>query len=195
MHKYSIDTKERARITAYLAIISVAFVLLIQRFLGLLKINYWWFPAPSVMGVFWLFYLLFNNYLWNFKILKIIRSVKTPDISGVWKGSISTTHEGNLQPIDANLRIIQTWTTLEFELETEQSVSKSYSAHLRCDHPKDIYIYYQYLSEPKIGSPETMNIHHGTAFLKLTPDGSKLIGEYYSGRGRGTQGTMEFTRT
>jgi hypothetical protein len=194
MHKYSIDTKERPRITALLAVISIILSLLIQKFLGVLNITYWWLPAPSVMAVFWLLYFLFDNYLWNFKIFKIIRLVKAADIRGSWKGSISTTHDDNLQPIDADLRIIQTWTTLEFALETKQSASKSYSAHLCCGHPKDIKIYYQYLSEPKIGAPETMSIHHGTAFLKLSPDGSKLTGEYYSGRGRGTQGTMEFVR-
>lgn len=120
--------------------------------------------------------------------------MKTPDITGTYKGSLSTTHDNHTEPIEAKLRIIQTWTTLELALETNQSLSKSYSAHIFFAHPKDVIVYYLYLNQPKIKTPETMNIHHGTSLLKISSDGEKLTGEYYSGRGRSNQGTIEFVR-
>ncbi len=194
MHQYSIDTRERPRITALLVLLSIAIALLLQKILGIAQINYWWLPAPSLMAIFWTLYFLFSNYLWKFKIFKSIHLVKTPDINGNYKGSISTTHDNHTEPIEAELRIIQTWTTLEIVLKTNQSFSKSYSAHIISAHTKDVIIYYLYLNQPKIRAPETMNIHHGTSFFNISSDGKNLTGEYYSGRGRSNQGSIEFVR-
>lgn len=194
MHQYSIDTKERPLITALLAIFSIAIVLILQKLLALVELDYWWISAPSTMSIFWLTYMIFGNYLWKIRILKRLLLVRTPDISGMWKGRIYTTHDELKQPIEAKLRIIQTWTTIEFALETGQSSSKSNYAYLCFAHPKDVKINYQYMNSPKIGAQKTMNIHYGSASMELSSDRQKLNGEYYSGRGRGTQGTMEFER-
>ena len=47
---------------------------------------------------------------------------------------------------------------------------------------------YQYVNEPKAIAPSTMEMHKGTATLKLS--GSTLDGGYYTGRGRGEVGTV-----
>lgn len=194
MHAYSIDTRERPRITGFLALLSIALALVLQKCLGFIHLDYWWVPAPSAMTAFWGLYSLFAKHLWTLKILRTLGLVRATDISGTWKGKISGTRDQRSFEVDGNLRVIQTWTTIEFALETKGSSSKSYCAHAYVAHPQDLRVYYQYLSEPKIGAPETMNIHHGTAFLELSADGRELRGEYYSGRGRGTQGTMKFRR-
>lgn len=193
-HKYSIDTKERTQVTVYLTVIGVFLTFLLQKALGLVKIECWWLPAPSAITIFWSLHFLFNNYLWKCSIFRKVHLVRTRDISGTWEGNITTSHDNHEQAIDAKLRIIQNWTIIEFALETEKSDSKSISAHLSFDHPHDVRIYYQYENEPITGSPEAMNIHYGTVFLELSSDGTKLTGNYYTGRGRGTQGTMAFER-
>ena len=193
-HQYSIDTQERPRITVWLAIISVALTFALQRSLGLANIQYWWLPAPSAMTIFWGVHYLFDSYLWKCALFQRVGLVRTRHIAGIWAGRISSSHQNFQQMIDARLRIVQTWTTIEFSLETAQSTSRSHSAHVALAHPEDVRICYQYVNEPKVGSAETMNIHRGTAILELSPDGTRLTGDYYTGRGRGTEGTMEFAR-
>lgn len=194
MHQYSIDTKERTNITAYLALMSVIVTFILQKLLGVLEVHYWWFPAPSAITIFWALHFLFSSRLWKCSVLRAVNLVKTPDISGTWQAKISTSHDDHEKKIDGELRIIQNWKTIEFALETGESSSRSHSAHLCFTHPQDVIIHYEYLNDPKTGTPETMNIHHGTASLRLSNNGKTLKGDYYAGRGRGTLGTMEFER-
>ena len=53
---------------------------------------------------------------------------------------------------------------------------------------------YQYLNEPLPNAKETMQIHHGTAWLKLEGENC-LQGYYYSGRGRREHGQLFLERS
>jgi len=51
---------------------------------------------------------------------------------------------------------------------------------------------YEYTSDPRANTAETMHSHRGFTFLKISTDGKWLDGDYYTGRDRGNQGTMRF---
>ena len=94
--------------------------------------------------------------------------------------------------ISARVSIIQTWSKLAVRLETEHSRSRSVTASLRMidlPHPELIY---QYVNEPKSNAPTTMEMHRGTAILELI--GFDLVGDYYTGRGRGEIGTIRLRK-
>jgi hypothetical protein len=54
---------------------------------------------------------------------------------------------------------------------------------------------YEYLNEPKPHAPSAMQIHRGHARLELAEDRSSLSGQYFTGRGRQTFGTLVLQRT
>lgn len=140
----------------------------------------WWFDAPSVMGFYALFYSLFDNYIWRWSFLRLIRVVKTPVIGGEWSGSCvssfnNTTHE-------VSLSVRQTWTTIQIILTAPSSQSHSLVAAIVMETPGGPSLNYQYQSDPRSGSPEGMHIHYGTTRRSLRQD--LLEGEYYSGRDR-----------
>ena len=74
-------------------------------------------------------------------------------------------------------------------LETENSRSRSVMASLRTVDLPNPELSYQYVNEPKSNAPGTMEMHRGTAILELI--GSRLEGDYYTGRGRGEVGTLK----
>ena len=74
-------------------------------------------------------------------------------------------------------------------LETKDSRSHSVMASLRAIDLPNPELSYQYVNEPKSNAPGTMEMHRGTANLELI--GSRLEGDYYTGRGRGEIGTLK----
>jgi len=76
-------------------------------------------------------------------------------------------------------------------METNNSVSHSVQASILCSARLKVFeILYTYVNEPKAASKSTMNIHYGTASLQISDDFKTLNGEYYSGRGRQTYGSI-----
>ena len=50
---------------------------------------------------------------------------------------------------------------------------------------------YEYKNEPKPSAEEGMHPHRGMATMRLTPDGEKIDGEYYSDQHRRNAGTFD----
>ncbi len=53
---------------------------------------------------------------------------------------------------------------------------------------------YEYVNEPKPLAPTLMQIHRGFADLTLSLDGRVLDGDYYTGRGRQTYGSLHLEK-
>ena len=76
--------------------------------------------------------------------------------------------------------------------ETELSLSYSISASLKVADVVNSELSYLYVNEPKAPAPDTMNIHRGTANLELKQNA--LEGDYYTGRGRMTFGSIKLSK-
>ena len=81
-------------------------------------------------------------------------------------------------------------------LETATSRSNNIVAGVLINGADDALLVYEFQNEPKMDAPDTMETHRGHATLRLRrgEDADILAGEYYSGRGRLTTGTIEVRR-
>ena len=59
--------------------------------------------------------------------------------------------------------------------------------------PEGVALIYQYENQPVADATRTMHMHYGTAMLRML-DGSRLTGDYYAGRDRGTFGRISCRR-
>ena len=100
-----------------------------------------------------------------------------------------------LQPkIHGMVHVHQTWTSLCVEFESQTSRSYSVMAAVNVTPGPTEGLTFQYTNAPRHGAIETMNAHIGLNHLRLLPDGKTLEGDYFSGRGRQTFGSMKLIR-
>jgi hypothetical protein len=194
VHGYHIDTDER-RYTIYaLVALGIGAAFALNRFLDLSDISIpWWLDAPASFGFFGLFYWLFDQWAWSFRIWRTLRLAAIPVLCGRWLGYIASSHDPEAHhEVAVNIR--QTWTTVSVVLTGANSRSHSTAAVLRVRAPAGPEFTHTYLNEPLPNAVGTMNIHHGTATLRLAEDGQSLDGEYYTGRGRQTYGSIHLKR-
>ena len=195
MHPYSIDTDERKTIYFILAVLSILFTLGFYSILDWKKITMpWWVEAPSVLFSFGLLCLLFDRCCWKWNLLSNVGLIKTPNLNGEWIGHLQTSHDGFNGKTVIILRIKQSWTQINIVLSTNTSSSHSETASIITGHPKGIVLSYQYWNKPQANAIDTMHIHPGTTLLELNMEENTLNGEYYTGRDRGSYGTLELKK-
>ncbi len=194
MHPYSINSEEHKKVSLCIAVAAILLAWGLSVFSNhVLKIP-WWIESPSVLGFYGILYALFNNYLWKKKILHTLGVIKTPVFEGVWLGEIISQSEHATNPIIIKkFKIKQTWTHIRIFLETETSESYSFEASMNIDYFDTARIHYQYMSQPKDSSPETMHMHCGSVTAKLI-DENNIEAEYYSGRDRNNTGSFRVER-
>ncbi len=193
MHTYSIDTNERRNIMLILAVLSIVFSFGFYKTISYYKLSLpWWFESPSVLFFYGLFFVIFDKWLWKYFVK--VNLVKTPNLTGEWRGSLKSSFDEHASEIKATLKIFQTWTTIKIVLTADQSLSYSESASIIISAPEGKYLIYQYINEPKPNAVGTMNIHRGTVRLIFDEKKNILEGEYYSGRGRQNFGVLNFKR-
>jgi hypothetical protein len=142
-------------------------------------------PALAIFGsIFALFYLAFDKVLWRISVGGL-DLYKTPDLRGSWKGYIVTDYDVGAK-IDIEVKIKQTWTSIEITLETKNSRSRSHAASIVTSESR---LLYYYLNEPNSNSVETMHLHYGVATLNIL-DSNKLKGQYFTSRDRKTCGDI-----
>ncbi|MCA2533915.1 MAG: hypothetical protein IM553_05595 [Microcystis sp. M57BS1] len=191
MHSYATNSKDREIIPLWLAAIAVAFALLLNFSIKALNLEIpWWIDAPSVMGFYGIFYKLFDEFIWSWQVKKI-RFSNIPNLQGTWVGSIQSSYNNNVYD-DIYLSINQSWTNISVRIATETSKSYSTMASVNTLDASDSTLKYEYMNEPMAQSLQTMFIHRGNANLKLSPDCQMLEGDYFTGRGRQTYGSMKF---
>lgn len=192
MHAYATDAKERETIPLWLAAAAVALTLGLNSSLKFLKLEVpWWVDAPSVMGFYGLLHQWFDQYLWTQKVGPLAFS-SIPNLRGTWRGTIHSSYGGGTDVPDIILYVRQSWTGINVRLETENSGSFSIMAAVNTQESSEPSLKYEYMNEPSALSAESMQTHRGTANLKLSPDGLSLDGDYFTGRGRQSLGTMDF---
>lgn len=195
MHPYATDPIERHRVIPVLVALSV---LTAWGFSGLLdRLRFevpWWLDAPSVIGFFGIYTAIFNRFLW--KMLRRVGIVRVPDLNGVWEGTLNSSHEEYKDNHPITIEIEQTWDQMAVTFRTRHSSSKSAAAALFAEGAKGAALTYTYLNEPKVVAKDTMHPHRGTTYLTLrVEDGEEtLAGEYYTGRGRQSVGTLVLKR-
>jgi|Deesub1362A_J573_1020465.scaffolds.fasta_scaffold02740_5 hypothetical protein len=195
MHPYSIDTTERRNVLLILASLSILLAWLAHKTLSCLKIILpWWLDSPSVLFFYGFLFSIFNKFCWKWKFFRSIGLTRTPDLNGDWVGVLRSSFDNHSSEVEATLKISQTWTHIKILLSTKHSLSYSKTASIITNEPAGVLISYQYINKPKVGAPDTMHIHYGTANLLLDEHLDALEGEYYSGRDRKNFGSLELKR-
>jgi len=209
LHSYSIDTDERSRVIAILAIISVGISSVISpifeklesmSLFHIFKILNIHLSTPSSMALFWVLYKIFDLYLWKVKIIRKIFKIETPILHGKWKGKYYSkrrcekTNKLITKEGDVELHIIQTWTKIRITQESSTSYSYSEMAGITTNDRMGITLRYQYRNESKAIGEETMHSHTGFNKLRYLPENKRLEGDYFTDKDRRTYGTLWYEK-
>lgn len=190
MHNYD-SNSERRNLVILIAVLGVGSAWALNRIINAAGESIpWWIDAPSVAGFYSLLFVAFDRFLWRCRIVRSLKLVSTPNIIGKGTGILRTSYDSNEMDYKAVLTIRQTWSRISIVLETDQSRSRSVVASINPDAPEGCVLSYEYLNEPKAGATETMHMHRGSAWLKV--ENKTLQGEYFTGRGRETFGSLDF---
>ena len=191
MHSYDLEGRGRVYIT--LAVASILPVWLLDVVMGAVNFDpQWWVSIPSFAGFFWCLHWVFDHYAWRAGLFGKLGLVRTPDLSGGWVGTVESSYREGDATHEISVSIVQRWSQMSITAETEHSQSHSIAASLRDDAGPYPELTYMYVNEPKPGAVGTMNMHRGTAVLKLREQ--VLEGDYYSGRGRQEIGAIRLHR-
>lgn len=194
MHPYSIDSGERFRVTTAIVLLGIGLAYLIHIIQDLVGLSWpWWFDAPAAVGCATVLYNAFDQWAWRLGFWHKAGFISTPDFSGRWVGSGYSSHDGHQGKFDAEMHIRQRWTAIRITLQTAGSRSESQIAAVTFSDGMQPELCHTYTNRPRSGTIDSMNIHTGTATLRLVGNDS-IDGEYYTGRGRVTQGTLSFQR-
>jgi hypothetical protein len=199
MHPYSVDSQERRQVLFILAILSVATGIGIGWLLSTFAPNYplvGWLDAPSAMFIYGASYTGFDRWGWRLGFLRRVELVKTPDLEGTWEGHVRSSFDDHDEKHGIKLEIHQQWTRMEIKLYADKSTSTSRTGSLIIERDTNNVLVYEYLNEPNPDAPLDMHMHKGTAILTQQQEGrdDRLVGEYYSGRGRQRFGYIELKR-
>ncbi|NOH04960.1 MAG: hypothetical protein HND47_24800 [Chloroflexi bacterium] len=197
MHPYATDSDERIKV-----LLGIAFVSLLASwglhslFLALNFTPHWLLDVPSFAGFYYMFLKWFDKNLWRKSFFQKIGLIKVPYIAGNWDGYINSSYDEHKSQISATIQIKQTWTEIRITLETDNSISRSETASIITKTPDMALISYEYINEPKSQATSSMQIHRGTARheYQIVDTYEIFNGGYYTGRERGTFGSLYFKR-
>lgn len=176
----------------YTVALSFLTALIFKKSLG--ELSSWAFIIPNVITVQVASILLFNNFLWKFRIFRKWL-VAFPDLSGTWLGTLKSDYvnpetKNRVNPIPCMLVIKHKYKKIRIILQTAESISQSFSEEIEFDSDKhQKRISYSYTNEPNTLLDYRSNSHRGTVVLALIND-NELIGHYYTDRK--TKGEMSF---
>ncbi len=197
MHQYSTDSNERLRVPLWLAFISLFAAWGLHALLVRLNFTpHFLIDVPSFAGFYYIFHELFDKKLWRFPIFRRLGLIKVPFIAGKWDGNIITSFDEHESKKPATIQIKQTWLEIKITLETKDSISNSETASIITKIPDVARISYEYINEPKVQAVSSMQIHRGVARhdYQIIEANEVLNGDYYTGRGRSTFGSLDFKR-
>jgi len=156
-------------------------------------------PFGIVVSVISLIVLLFNKYIWAWKIFNGWY-VKRPDIRGTWlvelqSNWIEPTTNEVIPPIKAFIVVRQTLTSLSFRLMTKESKSRSIAYNIEVQEEDTLFkLVGIYRNEPNINLQGLRSdIHYGSFSLDIHGNPvDELEGFYWTDRG--TKGTMKLLK-
>ena len=194
MHDYTIDSRERVFVVRILfmvsALVSGIAAVLIPSDLTPMR---WLLPIPSIALVFGVSYWAFDNWLWRWKFLRFLRLISVPDLRGAWTGTVASSYTDfeKTQPVTVDIE--QTWTKMAVRLNAAESRSWSITASVLTNAPEGLVLTYLFDNDPGAESARTMQRFRGTTVL-VSSAADRLEGYYYTGRGRGTHGSIKLLR-
>jgi hypothetical protein len=195
-HPYSTNSEERKIVPGGLAVLALFTSFAITGLFHIFKLE----PPPqvdvtSVLALYGLYYWLFKKFWWKWQWLRTVGIVSTPILEGSWAGTIQRTQPPSYSYVPDDNKVVvkigQDWNEIVVRLDGAHSHSRSVSAAITVSED-ETSLNYEYISEPYAHAVEGMNIHYGTA--RLTLKDGKLVGDYYTGRGRLTTGTIQLHR-
>lgn len=195
MHPFSTDSPERDRLRLVLFVISIALAWTTHVALSVLNLEIpWWLDAPSVIFFYGILFYLLDNHLWRTPLVHRVGLIRIPDLNGTWTGEVDSSYEAaaDEKPINAIVKVRQSWTKIIVVLETDRSRSVSELAMVLTARPEPV-LSYEYRNEPNARATESMHAHRGTA--ALTFENETLFGDYYSGRDRRNHGMLRLRRS
>jgi hypothetical protein len=147
------------------------------------------YGLPGIFTIYGVLYYGFRILFWRWNYIRLLFFIKTPIISGTYSGIIKSSYDNFQSEKKAEIAIQQFWDKALIELKTDTSYSYSKSCSITITDQSTPTISYIYQNEPKSGSVETMVIHYGMCLLEV--NNNKIDGEFFTGRGRVTYGTIE----
>jgi hypothetical protein len=189
MHGYSTDTDEKRVVILFLAALAITLAWVSSNLLAAIHLSMpWWADAPSSLFFYGVLYALFDRHLWRHPLMRKLGLVKTPNLTGCWRGYLTSSYDNHGKRHDLSLDIFQSWTQISIFLSTVTSISRSCVAVIQVSDPEGIALIYQYENQPLADATRTMHMHYGTAMLRMS--NGRLAGDYYAGRDRGTFGRI-----
>ena len=201
-HEYTVVGHSRSKIGMYIAsvagVISGGLTILVglaATYLSSLQVN-----VPDVIlwpitgaFVFSVLFMIFNKFIW--RISRLRGFVGVPNFEGRWliHGRSYDAKNNPKYQWDGFLEITQCYEKITVHLQTEQSTSKSISAAVINEGRTGFRLIYSYRNQPDAGQ-KNLAAHLGHCDLLFDGDLLTAKGNYFSGGGRFTHGTMELTK-
>src|SRR6266571_8730544 len=139
MHGYSTDSGERRVVPLLLALLAIALAWVSSKFLASIHFSMpWWVDAPSSMAFYGALYALFDKYLWRNSLVCKLGLVRTPNLTGRWRGFLITSFDGHAKRHDLMINIFQSWRQISVVLTTTTSISRSCAAVIQIDEPEGV---------------------------------------------------------
>lgn len=192
-YPYATDSKERDTLAYWFAVVSVACAYGISVGVEAMKVHLpWWVALPTPMALYLIIRGAFSRYAWRLGISRQMGIVKIPDLNGIYKGYLWSSHdERDKHP--CTLIISQTWTDISIQGKFSKSNSFNMVTGISVEGTAAPRLTYEYWSEPSSDAAESMHAHRGTIWFDIIFDERtiELKGDYYTGRGRETIGRIE----
>jgi hypothetical protein len=153
----------------------------------------WWVETPSVLWFYGVLWKFFEVRAWRWPLSCAAGWTEAPDLAGIWDATVHHEYAGVPGTVSGRATIKQTATNLSIVVEFPASRSHSVAAVMQKCVGDEMEVIYQFVNQPQPHATRTMEMHRGTSWLTLRSP-NKLVGEYFSGRGRRQMGQIEFAR-
>lgn len=138
----------------------------------------------ETIGITGIIMAVFNKWAWRWKLLRWTHSI--PILAQEYSGIFTSDYDQKERT--GALTINQTFLSINIQLRTSESSSRSLTASFSCLNGVQ-YLIYTYQNDPRGEIQDQSPMHYGTAILDVT-NSLKLEGNYFTGRK--TSGSMHF---
>jgi hypothetical protein len=169
MHPYATDSEERRIVPLGLGGLASLSVYGLYWFLNYsqLQDKLWWIEIPSVAGFYGIYWWLFDQWVWRWRVLRILHVVRVPDLNGHWSGTGESSYRdaaGNRTRFNVlDVEIRQRWTHMSVWFRLQQSRSRSLIGAVTIHDGQHPSLTYEYRNDPAPHAPEPMHVHPGMA--------------------------------
>jgi hypothetical protein len=195
MHPYSTNSPGNPKLIGVLAIVASSVSAGVGALANQIHNSWGWtIGGVSTLTCFGILHLVFDRFLWRRKIAR--KFLLVPDLNGTWECRGKTIlKSGTAQDLtwSGTVTIRQSWSRLVVVLKSGQSTSRSIAASLYQEPGTGYRLIYHYDNRPK-ADEATLLRHSGQCDLVFSDDTESASGEYFTGQGRMTLGTMQLTR-